>query len=100
MSSIEDRVDVLEKENVSMAIHIKELQSLVSKLEAAVPVKNAKWTKKEESFLYLRAAASKITRDDIVSRSTTYLRFVMMFQKHFDRSERAVTMRLQNHYFK
>ena len=76
-----------------------DLKVRVLKLEKSVVVKAKKWEDKEDRFLFSLATNVALTKDGMRTRETKFLRMLQAFQEHYERTERAVTMRLDSKYF-
>lgn len=92
MKTIEDRLAELEQ-------RCHDLEVRMFNTEKAVPPKKRKWSEDEDRFLVHLAQNCNLTKDEMRSRTTKYLTLVMAFQKKNERTERAITMRLDYKYF-
>lgn len=90
---ISERIDKLEA-------RIKDLEVKLNELASAIPVTKRKWSGEEERFLYKLAAMVSLKKDDLRVKSTKYYRVIQSHQSKYERTERAVMMKLERGYFK
>lgn len=88
-----DRLEAVEIEN-------KDLKVRILKLEQSVTVKAKKWELDEDRYLIHLASNISLTKDMLRTRETIFLKLVQAHQQAHERTERAITMRLNLKYFK
>ena len=89
----------VEEQLADALLAIKDLQIRILKIENSVTIKNKTWAPEEDKFLVHLAQTINLTKDEVRNRTTKYLQLVMAFQQTHERTERAITMRLNAKYF-